>query len=282
MLTPIIGRRNVLQVFATHDAGLLLDGGELGKILLPTKYVPPELEPGENVEVFLSLDSDDRPIATTESPIAMVGEFASLRVVETTRIGAFLDWGLPKDLLLPFSNQIQPVRAGEKVLVRIYFDQSSRRLVATAKIRKYVSNSAPASAAVGDEVSLRIAEESDLGHRAIVDNLYWGLLPHGISGAVPPLGETCTGYITRIQEEGLVDLGLQPPGYAKVPAAAEQILTALAEAKDGFLPIHDKSPPEQVRETLNMSKKVFKQAAGHLYKAGKVRISNEGIHLQEA
>lgn len=258
---------------------MLLDGGTLGDILLPRRYVPRGLEPGNEIEVFLALDSEDRPVATTERPLAMVGEFAALKVVDSTQVGAFLDWGMPKDLLLPFSNQVRRLRPGDRALVRICLDQTSGRLVATAKLGKFLADTAPATVSAGDRVSLQIAEHTDLGVKAIVDDLYWGLLPDGSTGKVPEIGERCTGYICRLHEDGLVDLGLEPPGYAKVPAAAEQLAEALAAAEDGFLPVHDKSPPERVRDLLGMSKKVFKQAIGALYKAGRIRISEDGIHL---
>ncbi|MFM1560008.1 MAG: S1 RNA-binding domain-containing protein [Roseibacillus sp.] len=276
---PHLGRQNTLRVSARHKAGMLLDGGTLGDILLPRRYVPRGLEPGNEIEVFLALDSEDRPVATTERPLAMVGEFAALKVVDSTQVGAFLDWGMPKDLLLPFSNQVRRLRPGDRALVRICLDQTSGRLVATAKLGKFLADTAPATVSAGDRVSLQIAEQTDLGVKAIVDDLYWGLLPDGSTGRVPAIGERCTGYISRLRDDGLVDLGLEPPGYAKVSAAAEQLAEALAAAEDGFLPVHDKSPPERVRDLLGMSKKVFKQAIGALYKAGRIRISEDGIHL---
>jgi hypothetical protein len=279
MPEPLIGRPNTMLVKSSHKSGMLLDGGALGDILLPKRYVPADLKLGTTIEVFLSLDSEDRPVATTERPLAMVGEFASLKVVDSTQVGAFLDWGMPKDLLLPFSNQVRRLHPGDMVLVRICLDHTSGRLVATAKLGKFLDDTAPSHVNAGDRVSLQIAEQTDLGVKAIVDDLYWGLIPDGSTGKLPSPGERCTGYISRLQEDGLVDLGLEPPGYAKVPAAAEQLAEALAAAPEGFLPVHDKSSPERIRELLGMSKKVFKQAVGALYKAGRIRISGDGIHL---
>jgi predicted RNA-binding protein (virulence factor B family) len=279
MPEPLIGRPNTMLVKSSHKSGILLDGGALGDILLPKRYVPAELKLGTTIEVFLSLDSEDRPVATTERPLAMVGEFASLKVVDSTQVGAFLDWGMPKDLLLPFSNQVHRLHPGDMVLVRICLDQTSGRLVDTAKLGKFLADTAPSNVNAGDRVSLQIAEQTDLGVKAIVDDLYWGLIPDGSSGKLPAAGERCTGYISRLQEDGLVDLGLEPPGYAKVPAAAEQLAEVLAAAPEGFLPVHDKSPPERIRDLLGMSKKVFKQAVGALYKAGRIRINEDGIHL---
>jgi len=279
MPQPLIGRLNTLQATATHDSGMLLDGGELGDILLPRRYVPADFAPGGEIEVFLSLDSEDRLVATTERPLAMAGEFAMLKVIAGTRVGSFLDWGMPKDLLLPFSEQPQRLRVGEMALVYIYVDKVSRRLVASAKLKKFVAASAPAGLESGSRVEMIIAERTDLGFKVIVDEGYWGLLHLGEGETSPARGTRCTGYISRVLEDGLVDLSLHPPGYAKIPAAAEQLATTLAGAEGRFLPLHDKSPPERVRELLGVSKKVFKQALGGLYKAGRVRIAEDGIYL---
>ncbi len=284
MPDPFIGRLNTLRATSHHTAGMMLDGRGLGEILLPNRYVPASLAPGDEIEVFLSLDSDDRLVATTERPLAMAGEFALLKVAASTGIGAFLDWGMPKDLLLPFSEQVRRLGVGDKELVYVHVDPVSRRLVASAKLRKFVASTAPASAHIGIPVSLQFAEKSELGYKAIVEGSYWGLLRVGPGDKfkAPPRGERCQGFISRVRDDGLVDISLDPPGYAKVPAAAEQLAAALAAAPDAFLPLHDKSPPEQVRDLLGMSKKVFKQAAGALYKAGRIRLAEGGIHLAKS
>jgi predicted RNA-binding protein (virulence factor B family) len=260
---------------------LLLDAGELGEILLPRRYVPDGLEPDGEVEVFISLDSEDRPVATTECPLVMAGEFALLRVAAVTRVGVFLDWGMPKDLLLPFAEQIRRLKVGDDELVHVDVDRVSGRLVASAKLNKFVDERAPSHLHGGNSVSLLITEKTDLGIKAIVDDCCWGLLHCSDGGHVPARGVRCSGYISRVREDGLVDLSLDPPGYAKVPAAAEQLAAVLSAAEGGFLPVHDKSPPEQVREVLGISKKVFKQAAGALYKAGSIRIGEDGIYWLE-
>ncbi len=258
---------------------MMLDGGGLGEILLPNRYVPADLTPGGEIEIFLSLDSSDRLVATTESPLAMAGEFALLTVVAVSRIGAFLDWGLSKDLLLPYAEQIKELEVGDKELVYIRVDPVSRRLMASAKLRKHVAETAPAAASGGMPVMFQLAEKSDLGYRAVVENRYWGLLRLEQGAKVPPRGVRCEGYIARVRDDGLVDLSLDPPGYGKVPSAAEQLAAILATAPRGFLPLHDKSPPAQVRAMLGMSKKVFKQAVGALYKAGRIRIGEDGVYL---
>ncbi|MFP6871899.1 MAG: S1-like domain-containing RNA-binding protein [Verrucomicrobiales bacterium] len=277
----LLGRHHTLRVSSRHSAGLLLDAGELGEILLPRRYVPDGLEPDGEVEVFISLDSEDRPVATTECPLVMAGEFALLRVAAVTRVGVFLDWGMPKDLLLPFAEQIRRLKVGDDELVHVDVDRVSGRLVASAKLNKFVDERAPSHLHGGNSVSLLITEKTDLGIKAIVDDCCWGLLHCSDGGHVPARGVRCSGYISRVREDGLVDLSLDPPGYAKVPAAAEQLAAVLSAAEGGFLPVHDKSPPEQVREVLGISKKVFKQAAGALYKAGSIRIGEDGIYWLE-
>lgn len=279
MPEPSLGRRHTLPVTARHRSGLLLDGGAFGEVLLPKRYVPAGLEPGGEIEVFLSLDSEDRPVATTETPLAMAGEFALLKVAATSRIGAFLDWGMPKDLFLPFGAQARRVKAGDEELVYVHVDPVSGRLLASAKLDRFVAGEAPPGVRGGNRVSLLIADQTDIGLRAIVDDRYWGMLPAALAGAAPARGGRCEGYVHRVRDDGLVDLGLEPPGYGKVPAAAERLAGQLAAAEGGFLPLHDKSPPEQVREVLGVSKKVFKQAAGALYKAGRIRIGDDGIYL---
>jgi predicted RNA-binding protein (virulence factor B family) len=274
----LLGRRHTLPVASLHGSGLLLDAGELGEILLPRRYVPEGLEPGGDIEVFISLDSEDRPVATTECPLVMAGEFALLSVAAVTRVGVFLDWGMPKDLLLPFAEQIRHLKVGDNELVHVDVDRVSGRLVASAKLKKFVVETAPSQWHGGKSVSLLIAEETDLGFKAIVDDCCWGLLRRREGGNVPARGMRCSGYVSRVREDGLIDLSLDPPGYAKVPVAAGQLAAVLAAAEGGFLPVHDKSPPEQVREVLGISKKVFKQAAGALYKAGSIRIGKDGIY----
>ncbi len=279
MPDPIIGRLNTLRATTSHPPGMMLDGGSLGEILLPKRYVPDGLAPGGEIEVFLLNDSEDRLVATTDPPLVMAGGFALLKVVAATRIGAFLDWGMPKDLLLPFSEQSRRLNVGDETLVHVYLDPISRRLVASTKLGKFVADTAPAGLIGGTRVSLLIAGRTDLGLKAIVDDRYWGLL-HGGAIASTPLapGERRTGYVSRVTGDGLVDLTLEPPGYRKVPDAAGRLEKALAAAENGFLPLHDKSPPERVREVLGMSKKVFKQAVGALYRAKRLRIEEDGIH----
>lgn len=264
-----------------HRSGLLLDAGELGRVLLPSRYVPVGLDIDGEIEVFISMDSEDRPVATTESPLVMAGEFALLTVSAVTRVGAFLDWGMPKDLLLPFAEQTRRLKAGEEELVHVDVDKVSGRLVASAKLGKFVADIAPSGWQGGKAVSLLVAEKTDLGIKVIVEDYCWGLLRCNPGDSVPSRGNRCPGYISRIREDGLVDISLSPPGYSRIPAVKEHIAGQLSSAEGGFLPVHDKSPPEQVREVFGVSKKVFKQAVGALYKEGRIRISKDGIYWLE-
>ena len=281
MPQSLLGRRHTLQVASRHGSGLMLDAGESGQILLPRRYVPEDLEPGGEIEVFISMDSEDRPVATTESPMVMAGEFALLRVTAVTRVGVFLEWGMPKDLLLPFAEQPRRLKAGDDELVHVDVDGVSGRLVASAKLGKFVTDTAPSRWQSGKVVSLIIVEGTDLGIKVIVDDCCWGLLRSSPEGRVPARGSRCRGYINRIREDGLIDISLEPPGYSRIPAVKENIAKELSLAEGGFLPVHDKSTPEQVREVFGISKKAFKQAVGALYKEGRVRLAKDGIYWLE-
>ncbi len=278
MEKPRLGRMNKLVAVAYHDSGMMLSAGEWGEILLPHRYVPENFEPGEEIEVFISNDSEDRLVATTERPLAMAGEFALLRVVETTKVGAFLDWGLPKDLLLPFKEQVNRVRTGDQELVHIYVDKATNRLAASARLGKFVAGQAPGFLQPGTPVSLIIAERTELGYRTIVDERYWGLIHSTGSDLKLKRGQRHEGWVARTPGDGLLDITLEPPGYQRVEDASTLLAATLSRAEHGFLPLHDKSSPEEIREALGMSKKVFKQALGSLYRQRKVRLTREGIY----
>lgn len=279
MASPEIGRHNRLRVQEEKSTGLILDGGPLGPLHLVRKEIPEGAETGVDIDVFIALDSEDQLYATTRQPLATVGEFALLRVVDVSPVGAFLDWGLPKDLLLPFREQIREVRTGTSELVYIDLDHASQRLVASAKLKKFVGKEVPRDLRPGDAVDLLITERTDLGWKAIVDNSYWGLLriPEGAPG--PVRGQRRPAFINQVRLDGLVDLSLDPPGYQRVGSAAEKILQQLHDATDGFLPLHDKSDPDDIRAALGISKKVFKQAIGGLLKQGQVAIGKDGVRL---
>jgi hypothetical protein len=274
-----IGKFNRLQVREADTDGMVLDGQQLGPLQLRRAEVPPGCAPGHEIEVFLALDSNDRVYATMRRPIASVGEFAFLRVVDVATAGAFLDWGMPKDLLLPFREQIRPARVGECELVRIDLDRVSQRLVASARLKRFVAAQPPPNLRPGSPATLLVSERTDLGWKVIVDETYWGLLR---TTARVTRGQRVEGFIHHLREDGMVDLGLDAPGYARVPGAAETVLQQLESSANGYLPLHDKSSPQAIRDRLGMSKKVFKQAIGALYKQGRITIEPEGVRKKDA
>jgi predicted RNA-binding protein (virulence factor B family) len=239
--------------------------------------VPEGTAPGDVLEVFLHTDSEDRPVATTEKPLAEADEFASLRVVSVTTTGAFLDWGLPKDLLLPFGSQLQPVQPDEHVVVRILCDSVSGRPVATTLVERYLE--VPSEhLREGQAVELLVYEETELGKKTIIDGRFGGLLYHEAGGADPEIGASVTGYIDRIRADGKIDLTLAPRGKAAIDDSRKTLLDALHEA-GGRLELCDQSDPALIRQTLGLSKKAFKRAVGVLYRERRIRIEESSITL---
>lgn len=280
MSEPQLGSYNTLRVMANHESGVLLDGkGSFGSILLPQRYVKEEVCVGDVVRIFLYLDSEDRPIATTECPYAVVGEFAFLEVIDSTRAGSFLDWGLPKDLLLPFGEQPKRLRVGQSTVVYIYVDKISGRIVASAKLKKHVSDTVPVNVRGGNQVSIMLVEKTDIGIRAIVNDNFWGMIKDTETKSLPSIGSRVQGYVSRVRSDGFIDLSLEPPGYSKISSAVEKLYDYLNSTDEGFLSLHDKSSPDEIKSLLGMSKKVFKQAVGNLYKDKKITIEDNGIYL---
>ena len=275
-----IGRWNTLMAIEESDRGLMLDGGELGLILCPSRYLPEDAEPGEEFEVFVYLDSKDRLIASTETPLAQVGDFACLEVVSVhPNLGAFLDWGLIKDLLLPFAEQLGRVRVGQKVVVAIQVDQRSNRIIASMRCHRFVDRNSP-ELEQGDAVELLISDETPMGFNAIVNNQYLGLLYHSEVGVPVKVGQKMDGYILRIRPEGKIDLTLNESGYGRVTNLAEDIVEAL-QHNHGYLAIGDKSSPEEIRHQFGVSKKAFKQALGALYRQRRITFEGQGIRAVE-
>ncbi len=273
-----IGKYNILKVVKDLDFGLYLDGGEeLGEILLPRRYVPVNCTVDDELEVFIYLDSEDRLIATTEMPDAIVGEFACLTAVEVGKVGAFLDWGLPKDLLVPFREQKVDIEKGKNYVVYVYLDDESRRIAATSKIEKYLDN-LPPEYEEGQEVDLMIYGESDLGYKAIVNNTHTGILYANEVFRKLNRGEKVKGYIKKVREDDKIDLMLDKPGYKKVDSIAQSILDKLNDL-NGFLDLTDKSPADEISRRLGISKKNFKKAVGSLYKQRMITIEEKGIRL---
>jgi len=272
-----IGLINELEVVKEVDFGVYLDGGPHGEILMPKRYVPEGCKPGDTLEVFIYLDSEDRLVATNEKPKAIVGDFALLEVVSVTNVGAFLDWGLPKDLLVPFREQQQRMEAGKSYLVYVYLDNESQRIVATSKLDKCVDN-IPVDYEIGEEVDLLIAGQTDLGFKAIIDNSHWGMLYKNEVFQPLKTGQKLKGFVKTIREDEKIDLSLQKEGYEKIDDISQSILNKLA-AQNGFLPLTDKSSPETIKQTLHISKKNFKKAIGALYKQRLISIEENGIKL---
>lgn len=272
-----IGKMNTLPVVRNSDFGLFLDGGELGEILLPKRYVPRNWKTGDALEVFIMLDSEDRLTATTQKPYAMVDEFAYLRVVSVTPIGAFLDWGLPKDLLVPFREQKIKMSEGQSYLVRIYFDRVSGRIAASSKLDKFVDKT-DAVYETGDKVELLIGAKTDLGYKAIINGAHWGVIFHNEVFQPLQRGRVMEGFIKQVRADGKIDLCLHKPGYEKVTELTDVILAHLKK-RGGFMPVTDKNPPEEIYNLFGVSKKTYKQAIGALYKKRLITFENNGTKL---
>ena len=275
-----IGQINKLRVVKEVPFGVYLDGDEDGEILLPTRFVPEACQVGDELEVFVYFDSEDQIIATTQRPRAVVGKFAYLQVVDVSQVGAFLDWGLSKDLLVPFPEQHTRMQAGKSYVVYVNLDHDGR-IVATSKIDKFLDKW-PARYEPGQEVSLMIAGRTDLGYKAIINHRHWGLIHD--QDVFKPLryGKKVKGYIKNLREDGKIDLSLRKAGYDKISDLAERILQALDE-KGGFVPLHDKSPAEEIKHAFGESKKSFKSAIGSLYKQRKIDIEQgKGIRLKSS
>jgi hypothetical protein len=272
-----IGQFNKLKVIREVEFGVYLDGGSAGGILLPKSEVPENTRLGDLLQVFVYLDSDDEPIATTRRPRARMGQFASLKVVEVNQIGAFLDWGLPKDLFLPFNEQVKPLQAGDYVTVFLYLDNTNR-IAATAKLEKHLDPEAQFTQA--QLVELLVVRPTDIGYQVIIDNCAMGLLQRqDIHRPVRP-GQRLPGFIKQVREDGKIDVMLEKPGYGRIDPLAQQVLKYL-QSRDGFCPLGDKSDPEAIRELFGVSKKAYKMAVGQLMKAGRIRQDADGIHLQD-
>jgi len=277
----LLGRINQLIILRESDHGFYLDGGPLGEILLPTREVPADVEQGDEVTVFVSRDSEDRIVATTQLPLCQAGEFAGLRVIEVNdRIGAFLDWGLPKDLLLPFAEQSKKIGTGQKVVVRVIIDETTNRIIATTKLGRYLDKVSPRYEA-GQPVSLMVLEKTPLGYAAMIDRKHRGLIHSSEDHRELEPGEELQGYVRALREDYKIDLSLEPVGYGRVTDLSDRILETL-RARGGNIAIGDQSSPELIRDTFGTSKKAFKQAAGRLYKKKLVEIGPDHIKLVRA
>lgn len=272
-----IGRLNTLTVLRRAEQGLYLGKEGSEDILLPAAYVPENTKLNEEIEVFVYRDSEDRIIATTQTPHAMVGEFAALKVVATNQIGAFLDWGLLKDLLVPFGEQRHKMEVGKRYVVYVYLDEDTDRVVGTSKINKFL-NREPATFEEGEEVDLLIYDQTELGYKAIINGTHSGVLYENEVFHAVEIGDESVGFIKKVREDGKIDLSFQPPGHGKVDDIAAGILQMLKE-EGGFIAINDKSQAELIYATFGISKKNFKKAIGSLYKQRLIVLENDGIKL---
>ncbi len=270
-----IGKYNELEVVRKISIGMYLtDGNE--EILLPTKFIPSEARIGAKIEVFVFIDNEGRPIATTEEPYAVVGDFTVLTVREVTDYGAFLDWGISKDVFVPFREQRVPMIEGHEYFVYIYLDEETNRVAASSKWSKFLSTDIDFQ--VEDEVQLLIAEQTDLGFKAIINNKYLGLLYKNEVFEPLHIGDRKRGFVKAIREDDKVDLSLQVKGYEHIEDSKYKILHQL-ENSNGIIALGDKSTPEEIYQTLKLSKKAFKKTIGGLYKDQLIEIGDFEIKL---
>lgn len=273
-----VGQINHLEVVKKADFGVFLDAGDYGTTLLPNRFVPEGTEIGDKLDAFLYFDSDSQIVATTETPIAQVGEWGLMQIEGVNSTGAFASWGIKgKDLLIPFSEQRARFTSGQNVLVYVYTDKASGRIVGTTKFNKLLDKTPPTYTR-NQQVDLIIAERSDLGFKAIVEGQHWGMIFKSDVFGKLFIGKKLKGYIKNIREDGKIDLSLQKVGVAKMDDLSERILELL-EKKGGYLPLNDKSTPEAIFAAFRTSKGTFKKSIGGLYKQGKIVIEKEGIRL---
>ncbi|AQG79090.1 S1 RNA-binding domain-containing protein [Spirosoma montaniterrae] len=275
-----IGRINTLTALRETSVGFFLNepnGHPDDDVLLPNKYIPEGLRVDDDIDVFIYTDSEDRPIATTLTPAVMRDEFATLQAVAVTNAGAFLDWGLEKDLLVPHREQSRPMTVGQWYVVFVYLDETTNRLVASSKIGKFLDPDVQ-DLYEGDEVQLLAYERTDLGLNVIINNRYKGLIYANEMFRIVRPGDPAIGYIKRVRDDGGIDVSLQRAGFENVEPNAQRILATL-KAENGFLPLTDYSEPGEIYKTLEMSKKTFKKAIGTLYKERRITLETDGIRL---
>ncbi|MCD4695223.1 MAG: GntR family transcriptional regulator [Bacteroidales bacterium] len=273
-----IGKINKLTIARASDMGLYLADDNSNEVLLPNAYVTDDLKITDNIKVFVYKDSEDRIVATTLKPYVQLEEFAFLKVKEVNRFGAFIDWGLPKDLMVPFAEQAEKMKEGNWYVIFLLKDGLTDRLVGSGKVNKYLFYD-EIDVYEGDEVDLLLYSMTELGMNAIVNNLYKGLIfKSNIHKNIQP-GDRIKGYVKQIREDGKIDILLEPIGYENsIDQNSGIILSALKE-NDGFLGLTDKSIPEDIKDTLGLSKKAFKKGLGNLYKQKLVELSKDGIKL---
>lgn len=272
-----IGKVNKMRVVKELDFGIYLDGDEFGEILMPLRYVPKNAAPDDVIDCFIYLDSEDRYIATTETPKAMVGEFACLKVAEVNNIGAFLDWGLPKDLLVPFSEQKAKMEEDRYYVVYIYVDNATQRIAASSKLNKYLDNVIP-EYEENEAVELFVVNPTDLGYNVIINGLHLGMLYKNEVFQPLQRGQKIKGFIKKLREDEKIDVCLQKGGFEKVDSLTDDIIHKLLD-NEGFMLVNDKSPADEIQDIFKCSKKTFKKAIGALYKKKVILLEDNGIRL---
>lgn len=273
-----VGQYNTLKVVKEVDFGMYLDGGK-DEILLPKRFVPAGLQADDEIKVFVYHDNEGRLIATTQVPLATVGEIAMMEVADTNPSGAFLKWGIMKDVFVPISQQEKRMKAGDKRLVRLYIDEKTGRVTATEKIDKYLSNY-ELTVQEHEAVSLVVYQKTDIGYKAIVNSKHMGVLHYNEVFRELAVGEKVDGFVKHIRPDNKIDISLGTKGYTRIPGEEGKIISLLQE-NSGYLPYNDKSAPEDIYAFFGMSKKTFKMALGALYKKRKVSFSQTGMKLEE-
>lgn len=272
-----LGTYNTLRIVKRVDFGLYLDGGDEGEILLPKRYTNPQMHIGDEIEVFIYLDQDERPVATTEQPLAKVGDFACLEVAWTNQYGAFLKWGPMKDLFCPFREQKMRMEQGKRYIVYVKVDDESYRLMATAKVDKYLADERPPYKH-GDAADCLVWQKTDLGFKCIIDNRYQGQLYDNQIFQPLHTGDRLTVYVDHVRQDNKIDVTVQPTGHQHTLDFAEVLLRYLYE-NDGRCDLGDKSPAELIYDRFKVSKKAYKKAIGDLYRRRLITIADDGIKL---
>ena len=273
-----LGDFNTLTVVKTVEFGLYLDGGKAGEILLPTRYVPEGVEIGDELRVFIYLDQDERIIATTEEPLAKVGDFAFLEVKWVNQYGAFLDWGLMKDLFCPFREQKKEMEIGNSYIVHVHIDEDTYRIVASAKVDRYL-NKDKCHLKPGDEVEILVWQKTDLGFKVIIENEYAGLVYEDQVFTLLHTGDRARAFVKAVRPDGKIDVSMQRAGRQHTLDFAETLFDYLKK-NDGHCELSDKSDPEAIYRKFHVSKKVFKKAVGDLYKRGLIEVAPTSIRLK--
>lgn len=272
-----IGKTNSLKIARETKIGLYLEDSNGLEVLLPNRFVPEDVKPGDNIDVFIYRDNEDRPIATTQTPLAELEQFAVMQVKSTTAVGAFLEWGIMKDLFVPFNQQIHPMQEGDIYVVYVYLDELTQRLAATTRIEQFLQ---PAETDIekGDSFSAIVFDKTNIGYKVMLNKTYSGILYDNQTFQRLERGQELTVYVNNIREDGKIDALLQKPGVASIEDSTSLVREKLKES-EGFLPLTDKSSPEEISTLLQISKKQFKKAVGNLYKQREIKLTDDGIEL---